>query len=129
MAGSQDSIVDIAAGYELDDRGGRNSSPGRVKNFLISTVPRPALGPTASPIQQDPGYLSLDVNRQEIEADHTLLCCTELRTMELYSSPPQIIMELYLIKHYIFYLYIYYIVSYFVTFYYIVLGVWISQSV
>jgi hypothetical protein len=31
---TRDSVVGIAIGYGLDDRGGRNSSPGRVKNFL-----------------------------------------------------------------------------------------------
>jgi hypothetical protein len=31
---SRDSAVGITTGYGLDDRGGRSSSPGRVKNFL-----------------------------------------------------------------------------------------------
>jgi hypothetical protein len=30
----RDSSVGTATGYGLDDRGGRSSSPGRVKNFL-----------------------------------------------------------------------------------------------
>jgi hypothetical protein len=32
--GSRGSVVGIATGYGLEDRGGRSSSPGRVKNFL-----------------------------------------------------------------------------------------------
>jgi hypothetical protein len=34
---------------------GRLSGPGRVKNFLFSTLSRPALGPTEPPIQRVPG--------------------------------------------------------------------------
>jgi hypothetical protein len=34
---SRDSLVGIATGYGLDDRGGRSSSPGKVNNFLFST--------------------------------------------------------------------------------------------
>jgi hypothetical protein len=41
---SQDSVVDIATGYGLDDQRGRSSSPGRVKNFLFFTSARPVLG-------------------------------------------------------------------------------------
>jgi hypothetical protein len=37
---------------------GRNSSPGRVKNFLFSTSSRPALGPTQPPIQWVLGDIS-----------------------------------------------------------------------
>jgi hypothetical protein len=54
---SRDSVVRIATGYGLDDRG-RCSSPGRVKNFLLSTSSRPALGSTQPPIQWVPGALS-----------------------------------------------------------------------
>jgi hypothetical protein len=43
---SRDSSVGVATGYELDDRGGRSSSPDNVKNFLFSTSSRPPLGPT-----------------------------------------------------------------------------------
>jgi hypothetical protein len=40
--------VDIATGNWLD-KTGRSSSPGRVKNFLISTSFRSVLGPTRPP--------------------------------------------------------------------------------
>jgi hypothetical protein len=50
--------VGIATGYRLDDRGSRSSSRGGVKNFLFSTLPRPALGSTQPPIQWVPDALS-----------------------------------------------------------------------
>jgi hypothetical protein len=43
-------VVGIAAGYGLDDRGSRSSSPGRVKNLFFSTADRPALGFTQPPL-------------------------------------------------------------------------------
>jgi hypothetical protein len=51
----RDSAIGIAIGYGLDDRWGWSSSPGKVKNFLISTSSRPALGSTQPPIQLVPG--------------------------------------------------------------------------
>jgi hypothetical protein len=48
---SRGSAVGIATGYELDDRGGRSSSPGRVKICNISIPFRPALGPNQPPVQ------------------------------------------------------------------------------
>jgi hypothetical protein len=48
---SRDSSVSIAIGYGLDDRGVGVKSPGRVKNDLVYTSSRPALGSTQSPIQ------------------------------------------------------------------------------
>jgi hypothetical protein len=56
---SQDSVVGIATGYGLDDRGVGVPSPGRVKkNFLFSTLSMPALGSTQPPIQWVPGDFS-----------------------------------------------------------------------
>ncbi|PNF19514.1 Zinc finger protein 423 [Cryptotermes secundus] len=43
--------VGIAIGYWLNDRGGRSSSPGRIKNFLFSISSRVALGSTQPPVQ------------------------------------------------------------------------------
>jgi hypothetical protein len=45
------SVVGMAIGYVMDDRGGRSLSPGRVKNFLFSTSSRPDLGSTQPPIK------------------------------------------------------------------------------
>jgi hypothetical protein len=55
---SRDSVVGIATGYGLDDGGVGVPSPGKVKNFLISTSSRPALRPTYPPIQGISGTLS-----------------------------------------------------------------------
>jgi hypothetical protein len=46
---SRDSSVGIATGYGLDERD-RSSSPGRFKNFHVSTSSRPVLGFTQPPI-------------------------------------------------------------------------------
>jgi hypothetical protein len=53
----------LATGYGLDDRGGRNSSPGRVKNFQFSTSSRPVVGSAQPPIRCLPGALSLGTKR------------------------------------------------------------------
>jgi hypothetical protein len=42
---SRDSAVGIATGYGLDNKRGRSSSPGGMKNFLFRSS-RPVLGPT-----------------------------------------------------------------------------------
>jgi hypothetical protein len=39
--------------------------------FLFTTVSRPTLGPTQTPIQRVPGALSLGVKRTAREADHS----------------------------------------------------------
>jgi hypothetical protein len=67
---SRGSLVDIATGYELDDRD-RSSSPGRVNNFKFPTASRLALGSTQPPIQWVPGPLSPGVKQQGREADHS----------------------------------------------------------
>jgi hypothetical protein len=59
----------------------RSSSPGRVKNFLFSTSPRPALGSTQPPIKWVPG-----VKRAEREADHSPPASVEVKKMWIYTS-------------------------------------------
>jgi hypothetical protein len=88
IAMSRDSAVGIATGYGSDDRGGRSSSPGRVKNFLFSTASRPVLGPTQPPIQWVQGALSPRVKRQGREADHSPPTSTEVKKMWIYTSTP-----------------------------------------
>jgi hypothetical protein len=48
---SRTSSVGIATGYGLDYRRGRNSSPGRVRNFHFSISQRPSLGYTKPPLR------------------------------------------------------------------------------
>jgi hypothetical protein len=85
---SRDSVVGIATGYGLGNRGGRSSSPGRVKNFLFSTSSTPALGPTQPPIQWVRRALSSGVKRPGREADHSPPISAEVKKMWIYTSPP-----------------------------------------
>jgi hypothetical protein len=82
---SQDSVVGIATGYGLDDRGW-SSSPSRGKNFLFSTASRPDLGPTQPPIQWVLGALSLGVKRQGHEADHSPPTSAKVKKMWIYTN-------------------------------------------
>jgi hypothetical protein len=68
-SGSRDSVVGIATGYELDDRGVRVKVP--VEAEIFSTSSRPALGPTQPSIQWVTGALPLVVKRMGREADHS----------------------------------------------------------
>jgi hypothetical protein len=54
LVSCRDSSVGIATGYGLDDQGGGNSSPSRVKIFHFSISSRPALGSTQPPIKWVP---------------------------------------------------------------------------
>jgi hypothetical protein len=67
---------------------GRNSSPGRVKNFLFSKSSRQALGSTQPPIQWVPGALSPRVKRPGREADHSPRASAEVKKMWIYTSTP-----------------------------------------
>jgi hypothetical protein len=62
--------------------------PSRVKNFLTSTVSRPAVGPTESPIEWVPGPLSPGEKWQEREADHLRPTNAEVKKMWIYRSIP-----------------------------------------
>jgi hypothetical protein len=59
----------------------RSSSPGRVKNFLFSKSPRPALGSTQPPIQRIPGALSPGAKLPGREADHSPPASAEVKKM------------------------------------------------
>jgi hypothetical protein len=85
---SRDSVVGIATGYGLDDRGIRSSSPGRVKNFLFSTSSRPALGSTQPPIEWILVALSPGVKRQERDADRSPPTSAEVKKMWIYTFTP-----------------------------------------
>jgi hypothetical protein len=67
---------------------GRSLSPGRVKNILFPTSPRPALGSTQPPIQWVTGSLSPGVKRPGREADHSPPASAEVKKMWIYTSTP-----------------------------------------
>jgi hypothetical protein len=66
----------------------RGSSPGRVKNFLFSTLSRPALEPTQPPIQWVTWAFSLGIKQQGREADHSSPTSAEFKKMCVYTSTP-----------------------------------------
>jgi hypothetical protein len=74
------SIVGIATGYGLDDRG--------LGVRVFSTSSKPALGSTQPPIQWTPMALSQGVKRSGCEADHTHTRTTsaEVKKMWIYTS-------------------------------------------
>jgi hypothetical protein len=92
--GSRDSAVGIATTYELNDRGVGVPSPGRVKNFLVSTSFRPTLGPTQPHIEWVPGTFTLGVKRPGREADHSPPTSVEVKKTWVYiSTSPYVITE------------------------------------
>jgi hypothetical protein len=64
---------------------GRSSSLGRCKIFLLSTSPRPVLGPTQTPIQSVLGALSPEVKRP---GPLTSSKCRGQEYVDLYSHSP-----------------------------------------
>jgi hypothetical protein len=67
----------------------RSSSPGRVKNFLLSMSSRPPMGPTQPPIQCVSGALSPEVKRPGREADRSPLTSAEvIKKLDLYNHSP-----------------------------------------
>jgi hypothetical protein len=83
---SQDSVVGIATGYGLDDRGVIVRVP--VGSRIFSTLSRPALEPTQPSIQWVLGALSLGVKRPGHEADHSPPTSAEVKKMWIYTSLP-----------------------------------------
>jgi hypothetical protein len=82
----RDSVVGIASGYGLDDRGVGVRVP--VESRIFFTSSRPALGSTQPPIQWVPGALSPGVKRQWREGDHSLPTSSEVKKMWIYTPTP-----------------------------------------
>jgi hypothetical protein len=64
-------------------------SPGKVKNFLVSTSSRPALWPTQPPIQWVPGAFSPGVKQPGLEPDHSPPVTADVKkNIDLYVYSP-----------------------------------------
>jgi hypothetical protein len=74
-------------GMDFTQRGW-SSSPGRTKNFLLSTSSRLVLGPTQPPLQWVPGILSPGVKRSGREADHPPPTSAQVKNTWIYTSTP-----------------------------------------
>jgi hypothetical protein len=81
---SRDSVVGIATGYGLDDRGIGVPSSGTVKNFLLSTLASSGFAQT--PIQWVPGAHSPGVKRPGREGDHSTPASAEIKKTWVYTS-------------------------------------------
>jgi hypothetical protein len=81
---SRDSVVGIATGYGVDDRG----VGVRLESRIFSTSSRPAPGSTQPPIQRVPGALSPAVKRPGREADHSSPANIEVKKICGYTSTP-----------------------------------------
>jgi len=72
----------MVLGYGLDDQGSRGI-------FLLTTMPRMALGPTQPPLQWVPGASSLGVQQPGREADRSPPSSAEVKEwVELYLHSP-----------------------------------------
>jgi hypothetical protein len=81
---SRDSVVGIATGYGLDDRGVGVRAP--VGSRIFSTSSRPALGSIQPPIQWVPGAVSPGVRRPWRESDHSPPASAEVKKTWVYTS-------------------------------------------
>jgi hypothetical protein len=86
--GSRVSVVGIATGYGLDDRGVGVRVPEWVKNFLFSTSSRPALGSIQPHIQWVLVALSLGVKRPEREVDQLPPTSADVKSIWIYTTTP-----------------------------------------
>jgi hypothetical protein len=82
----RDTIVGIATGSGLDDRGVGVRVPSMVKDFLFSTSSRSTLGSTQPPIQWVLGAISPGVKRTGREADHLTPTNAEVKKTWVYTS-------------------------------------------
>jgi hypothetical protein len=82
------SSVGIATDYALDDRGGRSSSPGRTRIFLLSTSSRPLLEPTQLLFNGYLWALSPGLKQPGREADYTPPTSAEVKKRGPIHPPP-----------------------------------------
>jgi hypothetical protein len=82
--------VSIVSDYGLDNRVIEIRSPAEAKEFLLSSVPRPARGHTQFPVQRVPGVLSPGVkgDRGVTLTTHTHLVPKSIMSRS-YTSPPK----------------------------------------
>jgi hypothetical protein len=87
--GEPGSSVSIVSGYGLDDRAMEVRSPA--EDFSLSSVSRPALGPTQPPVQWIPGVLSPGVKRGRVvtQTTHPHLVSRSGMSRSYTSSPPK----------------------------------------
>jgi hypothetical protein len=76
----------VRLGYGLDGRGFKSRQG--LRNFLLTTVSKLALGPTQPPIQSVPGAISLGVKRPVREADHSSPSSAKVMNAWSYISTP-----------------------------------------
>jgi hypothetical protein len=81
---SRNSVVGIATGYVLDDRGFGVRVP--IWSRIFSTSSRLALGPTQPPIQWVPAAFPPGVKRQGREADNSPPTSAEVKKTWIYTS-------------------------------------------
>jgi hypothetical protein len=84
----------VVSDYGLDDRAIRVRSPAGAKGFPLSSVSRPALGPTQPPVQWVPGVLSpgLKCGRNVMLTTHPHLVPRSRMSRSYTSSPPSAFM-------------------------------------
>jgi hypothetical protein len=78
----------IVSDYRLDDRAIEVRSPPGAKDFPISSVSRPALGPTQPPVQWVPAVLSRRKTRPGLDADHSPHLVPKSRMSRSYTPLP-----------------------------------------
>jgi hypothetical protein len=88
VASSRGSAVGIAIGYGLDDRGGRGSSPGRVKNFHFSISTGSGVHPASYTMGIGGSFFGGGCKVAGREADHSPPTSAEVKKTWTYTPTP-----------------------------------------
>jgi hypothetical protein len=83
---SRDSVVGIATAHGLHGRGGRSSSPGRVKNFLHVVQTKSGVHPASYPMRTGGSFPG--IKRPGHETDHSPPASAEIKKMWIYTFTP-----------------------------------------